>query len=546
MRPFSYPAAMNVDGHTSVSMMRQFPAFLVLITSACLPIGSAYAQDARTAEELQKARQYFISGTALQLQGNRHAEAILEFQESLKYDSSAVTLAAMARSFVALRKLDRAQEIIESALRLDSTSTDSWELLAEILISSGRYDEGIAAYEQIRGLQPTKRQLYTLGRLYEPRDADKAIAIYQELAAKHPDVDVLLRMATLYERKRDRTGQVRTLEQAQQLEQDNVSIAIELVDVYLRAGRLEDAAALARSWSTRTHASEGSLRVWGSMLSAMLEDSLVVNLYLEQTQLMLDDAMRWYPKSFPITSLVGSVAMSINDMPRAQVAFSTAARLVQQRAEPLLQIAAVYLGTGHPAEAIAFLNEWQPVHPSDPRFLLMLGDAYLLLPDETRAVAYYRTALDLDPMILEAWLQLGGLYDGMGVHDSSDAAYDRVLELDPLNVIASNNYAYSLAIRGQDLQRARELAWNAVQQQPENPAYLDTYAWVLFQSGDAERARVFIDQAVTYGGNATHYRHLGDILERIGEIDGAIRAWRDSLERDPDQPDLKDKIDRYR
>lgn len=526
--------------------MRHSPVLLFVIVSALVPTVGVFAQDAATMERQQKAKQSFISGTALQLQGNRHAEAILEFQESLKYDSSAVTLAAMARSFIALRKLDRAQEIVEVALRMDSTSADSWELLAEILISSGRYDEGIAAYEHIRALQPSKRQLYTLGRLYEPRDAEKAIEVYQDLLSRHPDADVLRRMAGLYERKRDRAGQIRALESAQQLEEDNVGIAIELVDGYLRAGRLEDAVQLARTWSTRTHASEGSLRVWGSMLSALLEDSLVANLYLEQTQSMLDDAMRWYPRSFPITSLVGSVAISINDLPRAQVAFSTAARLVQQRAEPLLQIAAVYLGTGHPAEAIGFLLEFQPQHPSDPRFLLMLGDAYVVLPDEPTAVSYYEAAVDLDPMILEAWLQLGGLYDGMGRYDSSDAAYERVLQLDPLNIVASNNYAYSLAVRGHDLQRARELAWTAVQQQPENPAYLDTYAWVLFQSGDAERARVFMDQAVTYGGNATHHRHLGDILERLGDIDGAIRAWQESLAKDPDQPDLQVKLDQYR
>ena len=96
------------------------------------------------------------------------------------------------------------------------------------------------------------------------------------------------------------------------------------------------------------------------------------------------------------------------------------------------------------------------------------------------------------------------------------------------------------------MSRAREMAWTALQQNPNNAAYLDTYAWILFQLGEYDRARTYIDQAVINGGNATHYEHLGDILEKTGEIDGAVRAWREALEREPDRPDLQQKIDRYR
>lgn len=505
------------------------------------------AQDgAPDAERLRKAREYFINGTSLQLQGNRHAEAILEFQESLKYDSSAVTLTAMSRSFMELRKLDRAESVVRRALDRDPSLSDAWELLAEILISSGHYDEGLEAYEEIRELGPTRRQLYTLGRLYEPRDAEKAIEVFEELLQTEPDVGVLQRLATLYGRRRDTDGEIRALERAYDLSPENVTVSVELVDLYLREGRLNEASEVADRWTQRARGSEGSLRVWGSLLSGLLEDSLVANLYVQRTQDLLNASLVEFPRSFAITSLVGAVALSIHVPQLADSAFSMAARLMQGRAEPLLQIAAAYLSSGYHQEAIVFLREWQAQHSSDPRFLLMLGDAYSVLPDDRQAIPYYRTALDLDPMIVEAWLQLGGLYDAIGEIDSSDAAYERVLALDPQNMIANNNYAYSLAVRGRSLSRAREMAWVALQQNPNNAAYLDTYAWILFQLGQFDRARTYIDQAVIHGGNATHYEHLGDILEKIGEIDGAVRAWREALDQEPDRPDLQQKIDRYR
>ncbi len=121
------------------------------------------AQD--STDRVRTARRYFIAGTTLQLQGNRHAEAILEFQESLRFDSAVVTLVAIARSYIELKKLDRAETYVQLALARDSVRSEAWELLAELHIASGRYDDGIVAYERILQLEPTRRQLYTLARL---------------------------------------------------------------------------------------------------------------------------------------------------------------------------------------------------------------------------------------------------------------------------------------------------------------------------------------------------------------------------------------------
>ena len=70
----------------------------VLVILACSAVAT-HAQQIDSTERVRKAREYFINGTTLQIQGNRHAEAILEFQQALRYDSSAVTLAAIARSY---------------------------------------------------------------------------------------------------------------------------------------------------------------------------------------------------------------------------------------------------------------------------------------------------------------------------------------------------------------------------------------------------------------------------------------------------------------
>lgn len=558
MRPFSLVETivrlllMKMSSYSSYASMMRIPTFhvwigaLLLCLHASVAVGQVPSSANEVADRQREARRYFISGTTYQLQGNRHAEAILEFQESLKYDSSAVTMIAIARSYVELRKLDRAESYVVQALAVDSTMSDAWEILAEIRIASGRYDEGVLAYERVLAGTPTLRQLYTLGRLYEPRDARKAIDVFQRIVALEPSADVYLRLSSLYERIRDQASQINALEQAVRLDPSTIDAALSLIDVYVAVGRPEDALLFAQRWYDRSSRGDGSAELWGRLLQNFLQDSLVANLYPQVTQQLVDQTCSRFPSSFQMTSMAGAVSLSIRDTDRGYRAINLAANSVGGDAEAVLQLASVVLTFDTPAATATFLLEWQPRHASDPRIVLALADAYMMVPNVERAMPLYYATLELDPSNVEAWLQLGSIYDRQNEQDSAIACYRRALLHDPMNAMAANNYAYLLALQGKDLQNALVLANRALQQYPDQPAYLDTYAWVLYQLGRYEEARLFIEQAIRLGGSATNYDHLGDILERLGDIDGAVRAWEMSLEKAPTDARVREKIDRYR
>jgi Flp pilus assembly protein TadD len=148
--------------------------------------------------------------------------------------------------------------------------------------------------------------------------------------------------------------------------------------------------------------------------------------------------------------------------------------------------------------------------------------------------------------MVDAWAQLGWLHDRHGRIDSSDMCYEQALTIDPRNPFVCNNYAYSLCLRDRDLLRALQLSATSLESEPTNPAYLDTYAWILFRLKRYAEAETAARQAIVYGGNATHYEHLGDILEARGDVAGAVEAWQASRERDPGRQHLMFKIDRYK
>ena len=67
---------------------------------------------------------------------------------------------------------------------------------------------------------------------------------------------------------------------------------------------------------------------------------------------------------------------------------------------------------------------------------------------------------------------------------------------------------------------------------PENPTYLDTYAWVLFKKGEYKLARFYMESAIKNGAeeNATLLEHYGDILFKLQQAEEALKYWQKAME----------------
>ena len=102
--------------------------------------------------------------------------------------------------------------------------------------------------------------------------------------------------------------------------------------------------------------------------------------------------------------------------------------------------------------------------------------------------------------------------DGLHRYQESDSLYERALMLDPKSHLIMNNYGYSLAERGLQLERALKMSLQAIEAEPNNDSYLDTVGWVYFKLGHYEEAQKDISKAIGVGGaSATVYEHMGDI-----------------------------------
>ena len=122
--------------------------------------------------------------------------------------------------------------------------------------------------------------------------------------------------------------------------------------------------------------------------------------------------------------------------------------------------------------------------------------------------------------------------------------YTNALRLNPDDASALNNYAYYLSESGGDLDTALKISRKAIDEDPENSSYLDTYAWILFRKQDYKEALEYQEKAMKFseGPSVELYEHLGDIQFMNGLPEDAVKSWEQGLMLDPDNKLLQKKV----
>ena len=121
---------------------------------------------------------------------------------------------------------------------------------------------------------------------------------------------------------------------------------------------------------------------------------------------------------------------------------------------------------------------------------------------------------------------LGDAYNAIKDYERSDKAYEEALVFNPNNEVVLNNYSYYLALRKQNLEKAEKMSSQLIKTNADNATYLDTHAWVLYARQKYKEAKKVMEKALATGmATATHFDHYGDILFKLGDVDGAVNQW---------------------
>ncbi len=177
--------------------------------------------------------------------------------------------------------------------------------------------------------------------------------------------------------------------------------------------------------------------------------------------------------------------------------------------------------------------------PADVDVLLQVAEFYQRAKRFSDAEEVLRDARAKDAQNLRAIFQLGAALERQKRHDEAEAAFRDALRVQPDSAPILNYLGYMNADRGVRVEEALELIEKAVALDPENGAYLDSLGWALFRLSRFGPAEESLRRAAQKpGSNAVVFDHLGDALERRGNVAEALTWWQKALTAEDEDGEL--------
>jgi tetratricopeptide (TPR) repeat protein len=203
-------------------------------------------------------------------------------------------------------------------------------------------------------------------------------------------------------------------------------------------------------------------------------------------------------------------------------------------------------------DAVKAFNKQLENNPLDKFSHANLGAMYAEWHKYDLAVPELEKAASLTPDSPDLQVSLGDAYLNLGQDDKALAAFDHAVELaagSNNTPLVWNNIAYQLSLKKSHLDRAQQYAESSVSAtaaalrnisldrltQQDLPlvssliAYWDTLGWVHFAEGDLNKAEKYVAAAWGLGHHGEVGDHLGQIYEKQGEKDRALRTYALSL-----------------
>lgn len=187
--------------------------------------------------------------------------------------------------------------------------------------------------------------------------------------------------------------------------------------------------------------------------------------------------------------------------------------------------------------------------PEETAFLEMSSMAYYNKGEYDKVLDNCRTILNVaagDSLkTLTAYSTMGDMYHQLGENAKAYKAYDSALKINATYAPVLNNYAFYLSMEGRKLKKAAAMSKITVDQEPDNPTYLDTYAWILYLQGKPEEAKPLFKHAMLYGGkdSVVILDHYAEVLYALKEYDLAMVYWTQaSMKNNNEIPGLDQRI----
>ena len=493
---------------------------------------------------------YYLAQYFGALKKRETAMAYLKKAVDLEPDNSTY-LETLGNAYIGQRQFKEAISVLEQLSKKESDREDVLGILIQLYEQQGDYDHAIQTLSRLETKEGKSERLsYAKSNLYTQKgDKKAAIAEMKTLADQYPNDNNYrcLYANTLYVNGQKKKA-VDIYQKVLREEPDNRNAQMAMLAYYsdrkdsVKVNEYVERIVLSKSSTTEDRI--GLMRQYIADSEQQGGDSTKV---LKLFHRMLD-----MPQSDAEIAIFCAAYMNLKKMPNDSIrqVLEQVLTISPDHAAARLQLVSYAWQAGDKERVIALCRDARQYNPDEMAFYYYQGIAYYQEKQLDNALDAFQNGIGVitqesDPDIVsDFYAVMGDIYHQKGMDKEAFAAYDSCLVWKDDNIGCLNNYAYYLSVKNIRLNDAERMSLRTVKAEPENPTYLDTYAWILFRLHRYEEAKEYIDRTLKNDPDSAFVllEHAGDIYYHVGNKEKAVELWQKALDKyDDTASDVTDK-----
>lgn len=458
-----------------------------------------------------------------------------EYEKSVQYAEEALIIDQnniwyyhhLANLFRELEEIEQAIAVYEKAVELFSDDVELLFSLAAMYNVGQYFEKALAVYSDIEEfigiderISISRQQIFM--RIGE---FEKAYYEIKKLVDKFPDEPSYLGiLAELYSAVNMYSEALETYQKLFRLDPENGMAQLSVAEFFIKNGKFEDAIYyLISAFRNQNIVFEEKI----SFFSAVAGDSYLTENYSDAIENLALLLLEEYPdRKLPKVILTefyinlglydkaGDILIDLYTDEPDNIDYAEKLLVVKGYAEKY-------------DEVIKYGETIVQSFPGSYISKYFLGIAYYMKGDKDIAKDIFDNLIEIErvqnDMKSHVLSLLGDIFNSKGEYKKSDEYFERSIALDGENLVALNNYAYYLALRGQNLDKALKYSYITIENEPENSSFLDTYAWIMYKLERLDEALEYIEHAYRNNGSESYeiLKHYGQILIGLEKYDEA-------------------------
>ena len=554
--------------------------FSSILLFSCLFVKAQPGSMTESDTELQAV---FIEGNREKLLGNWD-KAIEKFEAVLEKDrDNAAAAYEMARVYEAKKDLESAEKYASKAVGWDGSNEWYRMYLAEVFQKNNKDNQAASQYEELVTQQPYNEEFYQKWAYYLVRSSqpEAAINVYNELEKKVGIHEESIRHKhTLYMGMGNTKMAAAELEKLIEKFPNNASywhllgIFYEQVDekamakdIYKKILEINPEDARAKIALAEESKGNDDVRFLNSLKPVFEDSKTDIDTKIKEIFPYVNELASNGDKN------IGTTLLALT---------SVLATVHPDDAKSHSVLADVLYYTGQPDKALEQYRKTLELDNSKWAVWEQMLYIYADKKDYDNLVKASENALDIFPNQATAYYMNGAGFNGKGgykealnslqqalimssrnerlrynvlietgksyfylkQYTKSDDAFEEALKINGKDPVVLKNYSYYLAVRGEHLEKAKDLAVQLNKTAPNHPVSLDAMAFVLYKMKEYSNAKQWSEKALQTGGNddPSILEHYGDVLYQLGNTTEALQYWQQALDKGGGSEFLERKV----